>query len=203
MLAKKEAPEGYMKDPQGRLVPIDIIKDIDIERDALVRKVIQEAEVVANQTKKFREKVETIMEKFIQKSFKQHGVKVGGRRGGITLTTYDGEFKIIKSVDDKIEFNEKLQAARELIRACIKDWSSNSKPELVILINDAFSVDKKGKLNKERILSLRRYNINDKRWKKAMQAIDDAIQVVDTREYTRIYKRDEDGIYRYINLNAL
>jgi len=62
-------------------------------------------------------------------------------------------------------------------------------------------VDKKDEIAKYRILRLRRYNIKDQTWKEAMELIDQAIQVVSTKQYINFYERDESGQFRQIVLN--
>ncbi|MNR12659.1 hypothetical protein D3C85_1290270 [compost metagenome] len=61
------------------------------------------------------------------------------------------------------------------------------------IIQDAFEVDREGKVNTGRILSLRKLNIDDERWPTAMQAIADSIIVSGTKAYVRFLVKDEDG----------
>ena len=68
-------------------------------------------------------------------------------------------------------------------------------------MNDAFYVGKSGKLNSNRILGLRRLNITDEKWKKAMDAISDSVQIVGSKEYIRIYRRNSKGEYDFVNLD--
>jgi len=51
------------------------------------------------------------------------------------------------------------------------------------------------------VLSLRSLNITDDKWQKAMQAISDATQVISSKEYMRLYERDEYGKYQQITLD--
>ena len=48
---------------------------------------------------------------------------------------------------------------------------------------------KPGKVNREALFSLRRIEIDDDRWRNAVQAINDSIQVVGSKSYVRIYQR--------------
>ena len=70
-------------------------------------------------------------------------------------------------------------------------------------MQDAFYVGKSGNINKNRILGLRRLDIQDERWQKAMAAISDSIQVSDSKQYIRIYRRNPDdaGKYDLVNLD--
>ena len=42
-------PEGYLKDSQARLVPLDMIKDIDVVRNDLVLEIVEKASEVSLQ----------------------------------------------------------------------------------------------------------------------------------------------------------
>ncbi|MFA5718577.1 MAG: DUF3164 family protein, partial [Desulfobulbaceae bacterium] len=104
-------------------------------------------------------------------------------------------------VSDQLDFNEKLQAAKSLIDECLREWTKDSRSEIRALIDQAFQVDKKGRINAKRILSLRQLKIDDPTWQRAMEAIADAVTVVGSRVYFRIYERDEHGNYRQIPLD--
>ena len=54
-------------------------------------------------------------------------------------------------------------------------------------------MDKEGKINTGRVLSLRRLDIDDDRWKRAMDAISDSIQTVGSKSYVRLYERIGDS----------
>ncbi|MDR3249404.1 MAG: DUF3164 family protein, partial [Treponema sp.] len=123
-------------------------------------------------------------------------------KGNITLSTYDGQYRLVVAVDDNLVFDERLQVARDLIGDCIKKWSNGSRDEIRILVQDAFQVDKTGRINTARVLGLRRLNINDPDWQKAMAAITDSIQVSGSKQYLRFYERKEQGAYVQIPLDV-
>lgn len=99
-------------------------------------------------------------------------------------------------------FDERLQAAKQLIDECIIDWSQGSRDEIKVLVQAAFQTDKEGKINTGRVLALRRLDIRDEKWQKAMQAISESLQVVGSKEYVRFYERiGESDQYRPIALD--
>ena len=152
--------------------------------------------------KGFRDDVMGDVAAFVQLSAEQYGAKVGGNKGNLTLTSYDGRFKVQRSIAETLVFDERLQAAKELIDECITEWTEGSRDELKALINDAFQVDKEGRINTGRVLSLRRLKINDDRWQRAMQAVSDSLQVAGSKAYLRIYvRRDGDGKYEPVSLD--
>ena len=83
-----------------------------------------------------------------------------------------------------------IAAYLSLIDECINAWGVDSRPEIVTLIDHAFQVDKEGKINRNALLSLRRLDIKDETWQRAMQAITDSIRIDGSKLYYRFYERD-------------
>ena len=194
--------DGYMQDAQGRLVPEGSVKDVDKARDSLVREIAGKAMALREAMKGFRDDVMGDVAAFVSLSAEQYGAKVGGNKGNLTLTSYDGRFKVQRSIAETLVFDERLQAAKELIDECITEWTEGSRDEIRALINDAFQVDSTGRINTGRVLSLRRLKINDDRWQRAMQAVSDSLQVAGSKAYLRIYvRRDGDGKYEPVSLD--
>jgi hypothetical protein len=104
-------------------------------------------------------------------------------------------------MNDNITFDERLQIARELIGDCIKKWSDGSRNEIRILVQDAFQVDKTGKVSTARVLGLRRLDIHDPDWQKAMAAITESIQISGSKQYLRFYERNEQGEHIQVPLD--
>jgi hypothetical protein len=197
-MSKKE----FMTDSQGRQVPKDLVKNIDIQRDITVRRIADEAMKMKSILTDFKNQIRDEIIKFCELSADQYGVKWGGKKGNITLTTYDGQFKLVVAMNDNITFDERLQVARDLIGKCLKKWSSGARQEICVLVNDAFQVDKQGKISTARVLGLRRLDIQDKDWQTAMTAITESVQITGTKQYLRVYERDANGEYQNIPLDV-
>ena len=201
MNAVVEVPAGYRIDAKGRLIPVDQIKSIDIERSDLVERLIGGAKLLQQEMLAFKKLSFEDIAAFIQLSAEQHGVQLGGHKGNVTLFSFDGKYKIVRQSQESIRFDESLQAAKALIDECISEWAEGSNDNIQVLINDAFQVDKEGKISTGRVLSLRRLDIRDEKWLRAMDAISDSIIVTDSKNYIRFYERDEDGKYQAISLD--
>lgn len=194
-------PAGYRRDARDRLVPIEQIKDIDLARDQVVTDVITQVLALANQVAAFKRHALDELDAFVDLSSEQYGVDLGGKRGGVTLTSFDGQYRIIRAISDTIDFDERLKAAEALISECLDEWSRDARAELRTVVQDAFRADSKGKIATHKILSLRRIKIEDPKWGRAMEAISDAINVVSTKTYIRFYRRDSSGKYQQIPLD--
>ncbi len=182
-------PAGYWQDAKGSLVPESMIKPIDKARDELVSEIVNRALELQESLAKFKASTFADIDAFVELSAEEYDVKLGGKKGNVTMHTFDGRYKIMRSIQEHIAFDERLQAARVLIDQCFKDWTKDSGPELKALIDRAFDVDKQGHVNTARVLGLRRLDIKDERWKKAMEAVSEALQVVGSKAYIRLYKR--------------
>ncbi len=193
--------KDFMKNAKGGYDPIATIKEIDLARDSLVKDIIAKSLEMSRQLAALKQRFFDDIYAFIDLSAEKYGVKVGGKKGNVQLVSYDGEYKVILAVNENIQFDERLQIAKNLIDECLSEWTQDSRAEIQALINDAFYVGKSGKLNTNRILSLRRLEIQDKKWQQAMNAISDSVLTVDSKEYIRTYKRNDAGEYDLINLD--
>lgn len=194
-------PEGYMQNAQGYFVPVEQIRPIDLERDVLVKELIVGFKGISRTLKSFKSKSFGDIDAFVQLSGERYDVKIGGGKGNVTLMSFDGKYKIVRAYSETLSFDEGLIAAKELVDECLREWCAESRPELRAVVEQAFKVDKKGRINTAAVLALRRLEIADERWQRAMQAIGDSLQVCDTKGYIRAYERDGNGAYQPISLD--
>ena len=150
---------------------------------------VRKAEIVPGVLKDFKAEVFGDIAAFVELSAEQYGAKTGGKKGNVTLYSFDGQYKVQRAVSETLQFDERIQAAKSLIEECLQDWTAGSRDELKTIIDRAFDVDKEGNLNTNKILALRRVDIKDERWRRAMDAISDSVQVIGSKSYVRIYKR--------------
>lgn len=205
MNAKTEptaAPEGYRRDAKGRLIPEESIKPIDLARDELVLELVAKAIELNRALAQFKASAFGDIESFVSLSAEEYGVTIGGRKGNVSLLSFDGRYKIQRAIQDHITFDERLEAAKGLIDECLKDWTDGARSEIKVIVQDAFRTDKQGNLRTGAVLALRRHDFDDPRWLKAMDAIADAVQVTGSKSYVRLYERiGESEQYRPISLN--
>jgi hypothetical protein len=192
----------YMTDSQGRQVPAELVSEIDKLRDQTVRRIAEEVMKMKDVLAAFKGHIRDDIYAFTELSANRYGKSWGGKKGNVTLSSYDGKYRLMVAMDDQLSFDERLQVAREIIGDCLDKWSDGARPEIRMLVNDAFQVDKAGKINTARVLGLRRLEIRDPDWQKAMQAITESIQVSGSKQYLRFYERDGNGEYRQIPLDV-
>ena len=200
-MTEKPVPEGYKRNAVGNLVPIERIKEIDLTRDEFILGVIKKAAEISAKLAEFKTALAGDIQAFLELSAEKYGVDMGGARGNLSLTSFDGKYKVMRCVADRLEFNEQLQAAKTLVDQCLRDWTHDSDSKVRALIEQAFQTDKKDKINTKRILALRQLKIEDETWQKAMEAIGDAVTIAATCTYYRVYERDGKGEYQQVQLD--
>lgn len=189
----QEIPTGYMKNARGYLIPTSKIKEIDLLRDEQARKIATTAKELNALLTQTKLQMFSDFNDFVALSASEYDTKIGGKKGNATITSFDGTIRVQMAVSDNVVFDERLQVAKSLIDECLHAWTENSNDNIKAIINQAFQVDKEGKISTHRVLGLRSLNITDTKWLKAMQAIQDSVKVTSTREYIRVYEQDTNG----------
>ncbi len=182
-------PRGYVMKADGSLVPKKMVSALDLSRDKLVKDLVKRAKAVQQPMADFKAAAMDEIAQFISDSAANYDARMGGKKGNVTLISFDGRYKVARTFAENVYFDERLQAAKVLIDECIHRWAKNSRAEIKVLVNDAFQTDKQGNINTQRILGLKRLAIEDETWQKAMQAITDSIQIAGTKSYIRFYER--------------
>lgn len=199
-MALKNA-NGDWLNARGKSVPISYVNPMDRKKDATVESIIKAALKMEAKQRELKAKWLKKIAEFYAALQAEAGVAVEGK-GNICLTNFSGDKQVEFSMHDIIAFDEKLGIAKQLIDGCLSKWSVDAHPNLKVVIDQAFEVDKKGNVNTSAILKLRELNIKDGDWQTAMEMIADSISVSGTRQYlnVRIRKNPTDK-FRTINLN--
>lgn len=183
--------------PQGRTIPDSMVTPADRMKDELTRRLADAADELQAQIIAFKFTALTELEAAKALLFEQYGVKVGGAKGGFSIRSFDGSIEAEVSVADRVVFDGELQAAKALIDECIEDWTRNGNDNVRILVEDAFQVNKAGRIDTQRVLGLRKHKMKvpgtdqlDQRWIRAMDAVTDAMTVDCTATYVRFYRRN-------------
>ena len=191
----------YRQDARGNLVPIANMKPIDLARDDFIREAFAQILPLREQMAELKAQQMADANAFIDLSVEQYGAK-RSVKGNTMLTSFDGKQRIIIAQADVLHFDERLQAAKALIDECLNEWTQDSSAELKTFVLQAFDVSKEGKINVRKVLELRKLEIDDDKWKRAMQAIADSLHTQATREYIRYYQRNEEtGKYEQVVLD--
>lgn len=199
--AVNEIPAGYKENARGHLVPEGMISPVENLTDELVKEIAGDWQTLNMGLAAFKQKAFNDVHALIGTINDEYGVKRGGEKGNVQLFSYDGRYKLVVAVAETIAPGPELQAAQEKILECLDDWTNEARPEVKAIVQEAFATDAQGGIRISRILSIKRYKIQSEAWQQAIRALDDALRVVGTKQYMRLYERDQTGGYRAIPLD--
>lgn len=187
------AGRDHLTDVKGRLVPVELIKPVDLLMDEVVKKVARYAVELSAQVSRYKQHTLDDVAGFKALLAQEHGTTIGGGKGNITLTSFDGLTKVSVKIADLTMFGPELQNAKAKVTECIRTWSEGSRPELIALVENAFQVDQEGRVNRSDLLYLLRLNIEDPLWIEAMDLIRKAERPMGTKEYVQVHRRTHTG----------
>ncbi len=196
-----QIPAGWKLDRKGRLVLEANINPYDIEMDAFVMKHINKALEIQTMMREFKQAVYEDCYAFQELIAEKYDTKIGGKKGGMSFTSFDGQKQIRICVQDRLILGPELKVAENLLKEVATEWANESRREVKPFIDEAFETDKEGSLSVSKILGFRRRHktvSDDPRWVKAMEAIGDAIQVVGSKTYLNFKERN--GEDKYLNI---
>lgn len=184
----------YVNKGKGELIALSAVKPEHIEEDEMVRRLAAKAAAANAVLAGLREEIFAEATAYRELLAEKYGVKRRGTKGNMTFSTVDTAIRLTIAVGETMTFGAELEVAKQLIDDCIRRWSEGSSNNIRALVDQAFQVDKKGKLNTDRILGLRRLQIEDETgdWEKAMNIIGDSLRVMASKEYARFYMVDND-----------
>lgn len=186
-MAKKDR-DGNWIDARGRAVPAEYIPELDKERDSMVVAIHAIAKKLENSLLEGKLAMISAVESYLALRAKVGKVKENWR-GNVTLDSFDGTLRVERSIDDVIGFSEQLQMVKTIIDEWISKRLDGVDPALAKVVGQAFSVDKKGRVNTAMIMKLLNLDIDDSLWKKAMKLLRESITVTATRQYLAVFER--------------
>lgn len=196
-----QTPAGYRQNARGHLVPEHLIGPVDLMIDDLVNEIAERWKTIHLELEAFKQHTFADVHALIATINDEYNVKRGGEKGNVQFFAYNGRYKLVIAVNETIGHGPELQAAQEKINECLDSWTGDARPELKAIVNEAFATDGQGGIRISRILQIRRYKIQSEEWQLAMKALDDALRVVGSKQYLRLYERNQAGAYIPIPLD--
>ncbi len=193
--------DGKWIDPSGNAIPVKYIDPVDKNRDRLVNRLMKKAMSISDGICKLREMAFDDIDAFIEDTEKRYKVKVRTKVGNKAFTDFSNTMKIEVKVAHTIQFDERLSLAKAIIDGCIKRWAEGSDDKIKLLIDQAFKVDKKGNLDKDKVLGLRQLKIKDTEWRKAMDIISDSTKVIGSKRYIKFSRKNGKGDWDSVSLD--
>lgn len=200
MSNSSNVPDGYMKNAAGNLIAKDNVKALDLIEDELVKEIIDEAVQLQEQMRDLKIQWLGKMDAFVDLAASEYKAKRQGKKGNLTLKTYDGSHSIAIKVQQNMAFDSKLDIAKLLVDECIEEWAEDSNENIKSLIHSAFQTDKRGNINREKMFDLLRMDFDDERWNRAMDALRDSIFHESSSTYFTVSRRQSDKENKLVQL---
>ena len=182
-------PKGYRRNHNGDLVREANVSATDQDMDSVVQTIFGFGRALSAQMFRFRSHTLNDISAFVDRVVSGYGGKFKGRKGNLSLTSFDGRKRVQIAVAEQISIGPEVEAAQAIVEACIDDWSKRGNLKLRALVDQAFKPDAAGRLSVSQLLRLRRVQIDDARWRQVQDAISDALRPIGKSEYVRLYQR--------------
>lgn len=199
-MAKTDSKKRWI-DGMGNPVPPRYVPPVDKRRDKLVTRLVEKAQKTSKQLEALRQETLDAIEAYLTSVQKDYKINERTVEGNKRLSDFSHSVRLELKKGKYIDFDERLNVAKGLIDDCIEKWSEGSDDRIKALVDQAFQVNERGRLNKDRILGLQKLKFKDPTWTKAMKLINDSIQVVGSRDYVTFHVRNKKGDWESIPLD--
>lgn len=194
-------------DEQGNLIPYNRITPYEKNAESTLSKMAKEAIALNEKLVAYKASLRAAIEKLYKEFVESNGGKIQGKgKGGITLYNFDRSIKVEVKINEPIHFDEEyIKLAKAELFAILDDELEGTSSWVKGLITDAFEKSR-GELDTDKVLSLKKHasRVPDSikpRYNKAMELIDKAINRPTSKQYERVWVRDENGKYQDVQLN--
>jgi hypothetical protein len=201
-ITKQTSKDQMWKDEAGTAIPYNRTTAYERSAETSLHRLAVDAASINFTLTNFKAKVKKEAERLYELFVKENG-QLGKGKGGATFYNFDRSIKVEVAVNDQIAFDENTIAlAKEKLDELLNDGLQGAKDFVKPLVMEAFQTTN-GKMDTKRVLGLKRHasRIKDTRYDQAMELIDKSVRRPSTREYFRVWVRDEAGEYQNIQLN--
>ncbi|KGJ92149.1 DUF3164 family protein [Colwellia psychrerythraea] len=184
------APKGFVFNAQGDLIKESNLTPLQREEDKLCKALFPMAKSLHDQMAEFKYQSMHLVDTVIERCVKEHNIiKLKKIKGTVTFLSIDGLLKVVRSIDDRIEINSNIEAARQLFdqyRDVIKRDASGDAQQW---INTSFET-KNGKMSTGKLIEIMNKEIDHPIYKKGVEALRKSLFVAGTKAYLRFYFRE-------------
>lgn len=184
-----KVPAGMRVNADGYFVPETSIREQDLLRDQIVMALVPEALSLSRDMAAYKAKALADISDLIEIAADKYGAKLGGKKGNVSLVSFDGRYKIQRTYREVVAFTEEIEAAKALIDSCLIRWSEDANANIRAVVSQAFRKNRNGEISTGKVLDLMRLEIDDEEWNRAMNALKDALKSNGTAVYIRVYER--------------
>jgi antitoxin component of MazEF toxin-antitoxin module len=191
----------FYENTRGMLIPEQMVKQYDLVKDQTVTHCFDRLMALRTEMQEAKAEVMQSIAELQEILAQQYKVQLGGEKENVRVTSFDGSVRIEVAVNEYQNFDEKIHLAKRVIDGCIEKWTNGANANLKVIIDQAFRLNQSGRMDIRSILNLRKLQIQDEDWKKAMDIIADSLQMVTTKKYLRVYMRAAAGKYQMVDFD--
>lgn len=203
-IREQKAADKAWQDEKGVEIPYSRVTSVERKKERSAAKVASEAIKLNESLRKFKELCAEQCEKAYQADL---AAGKAPNKGGYTLNNFDRSIKIERSINEAIQFDENLiGAAREKFNSFLEVATGGIDEMIRQLISDAFSSNKKGKLDSKKVMNLLSYRsrISEAKYPafhEALSLIEESIRRPESKTYYRIFMKADNGEMKPLELN--
>lgn len=193
----ENVPNGYWEAANGYLIPIAKITEADKARNNVVTSLCADAKTAFKSLNSFKESALDAVEEFVSISANNFDTHLGGKKGNVTLVSFDGRLKVIRSMQEVYGFDEHIDEAISSLKEIVNSWSADND-HLRDIVLTVCSRDENGNLNAANLIGLANLEIHEDNWITAMNSVLNSVKI-DVKPSIRFYERDAANEYQPIN----
>ncbi|QQS35747.1 MAG: DUF3164 family protein [Ignavibacteriales bacterium] len=190
-------------DESGNEIPASRITALEKTMEAASARILKKAQKLNTELVQLKNEVHSVSEGLFVKVMKQNDVDISKRKGNFSWFNFDRSVKIEISVNERVVFDDMLmKAAKEKLFTFIDEQVPADISFIKDLITEAFQT-RNGKLDTKRVMQLVRYKkkIKHQLFRDAVDLIESSIRKPDSKIYSRIWVRNDQGEYENVELN--
>jgi len=189
-----QAPKGFVFNASGDLIKESNLTPLQREEDALCKTLFPLAQSLNEQMAIFKYTSMHMVEQVIERCVKEHNIlKLKKIKGNVQFISIDGLIKIQRSIDDRIEINSNIEAARQLFdqyRDVIKREAGGDAQQWI----DTSFETKNGKMSTGKLIEIMNKEIDHPIYRKGVEALRKSLFVSGTKAYLRFYYRESSDV---------
>lgn len=186
--AKKNEKKSnmYLMDENGDMVNVKYIDPTEIVKHNKIESIMQRVEKAQNDLITLKKELFNEVRTHLDDIAEEYGEKW---KGNAKLYNFSKTKCVEFSINQLLEFDEKLQIAKQKIDKVIETFSEGAREELKTIIKKAFKLDQ-AKVDVKQVRQLTKYVFDNEDWKEAVLLINQSLTVKGTKEYLNFSKRE-------------
>lgn len=172
-------------------------------RDKFVQRVITQATDLHSNLRTFKEELHVSFDEF-EERLKQYGEIRSNSKGGFSITTADGKYRIRRIRSTMPSWDERSDKAMTLLSEFLQDTVKKRDKKLYEILITFIQRNEKGELEYSKVMHLLQHKdkYNDPRWVEGLQLIQESYNVqLRGYGYEFFVRNEVDGKFEKLEIN--